>query len=504
MDGSQGWYPFVVLAVGIAVVLGAIVAARVNAFLALLTAALVVSFMAGGGSPGATGAVTDPVTRVVAGFGATATAIGIVIALAAVIGEAMMRSGAADRIVRMFLGVLGEKRGGTAMMGSGFVLSIPVFFDTAFYLLVPLARSLYRTTGRHYLKYLTAIAAGGVATHALVPPTPGPLFVANVFDVNLGVMIAMGIVVAFPAAVVGLAYGALLDRRQPIVPSWAAPEEAATTAAPPLDESALPGLWISLLPIVLPVLLITGDAVVKTLAHGDLMAARPEARLLGGDALTRALLQAADEGNAPAAAYRWTRVLGNPNFALFLSALIALLTLWRQRRRLAVPISEIVETALMSGGVIILITAAGGAFGAVLREAGLGDAIRGLAEARMAGGSRALLTSLPLLALCFTVAAVIKFAQGSSTTAMIVTSGMIVAMIEPAALAFHPVYLALSIGAGSLVGSWMNDSGFWIFARMGGLTEVETLRSWTPVLAIVGAVAFVMTLVLAWLVPMTG
>ncbi|HVR70765.1 MAG TPA: hypothetical protein VMT87_07955 [Vicinamibacteria bacterium] len=215
-------------------------------------------------------------------------------------------------------------------------------------------------------------------------------------------------------------------------------------------------------------------------------------------------MQAADEGNGPAAAFRWTRVLGNPNFALFLSALIALLTLWRQRRRLAVPISEVVEAALMSGGVIILITAAGGAFGGVLREAGLGDAIRGLAEARVAGGSRALLTSLPLLALCFTVASVIKFAQGSSTTAMIVTSGMIVAMIEPAQLAFHPAYLAFSIGAGSLVGSWMNDSGFWIFARMGGLTEVETLRSWTPVLAVVGAVAFVMTVMLAWLVPMTG
>ena len=138
-------------------------------------------------------------------FGATAGAIGIVIALAAVIGEAMMRSGAADRIVRAFLAVLGEERGATAMMSSGFVLSVPVFFDTAFYLLVPLARSLYKTTGRHYLKYLVAIAAGGVATHAIVPPTPGPLFVANVFDVNLGVMIVLGAVVALPAAIAGLA-----------------------------------------------------------------------------------------------------------------------------------------------------------------------------------------------------------------------------------------------------------------------------------------------------------
>ena len=160
-DSASSWYPFLVLTVGMAVVLGGIILLRVNAFLALLAAALVVSFMAGGSADSATG-VTDPVVRVVEAFAGTTGAIGIVIALAAVIGEALMRSGAADRIVRTFLAVLGEKRSATAMMSSGFVLSVPVFFDTAFYLLVPLARSLYRTTGRHYLKYLMAIGAGAV------------------------------------------------------------------------------------------------------------------------------------------------------------------------------------------------------------------------------------------------------------------------------------------------------------------------------------------------------
>jgi GntP family gluconate:H+ symporter len=157
----------------------------------------------------------------------------------------------------------------------------------------------------------------------------------------------------------------------------------------------------------------------------------------------------------------------------------------------------------MSGGVIILITAAGGAFGAMLRAASLGEAIQQLAETQVSGGSAAL-TGLPLLALAFAVATVIKFAQGSSTTSMIVTSGMIVAMVDPATLSFDPVYVATAIGGGSLFGSWMNDSGFWIFAKMGGLTEVETLKSWTPVLAIVGSVTFVMSLLLAVLLPLTG
>jgi len=487
------FYPFVVLAVGLAVVLGGIVLARINAFLALVGAALVVSFMAAAGG----GAAADPVARVVDAFGATAGAIGITIALAAIIGDAMMRSGAADRIVRMFLDLLGEKRAGTALMGSGYVLSVPVFFDTTFYLLVPLARSLYRRTRRHYLLYLSAIAAGGVATHALVPPTPGPLFMASMLDVNLGVMIGVGVLVALPASIAGLLLGAWLDRRGPLEPQGepAASQAAASEAPKP------PSLFVSLLPILLPIALITFDSAVKAIAQQDLFAASAESRQLRGGELERALVERGDEHGGASGVYRYSRVLGNPNFALLLSAVIALATLYTRRRSLPVPISQVVEGSLMSAGVIILITAGGGAFGAMLRAAGLGDAIKGLAEAA-GGGSPSLLTGLPLLLLAFLVSSVLKFAQGSSTTAMIVTSGMLVAMVDPASLAFHPVYLALAIGAGSLVGSWMNDSGFWIFAKMGGLSELQTLRSWTPVLVVVGSVGFAVTVVLAWLLPL--
>jgi GntP family gluconate:H+ symporter len=480
-----------------AVVLGSIVLLRVNAFLALLTSALVVSFMIGSDA--------DPVARVVTAFGETAAAIGIVIALAAVIGEAMMHSGAADRIVRTSLATMGEKRSAEAMMTSGFVLSIPVFFDTAFYLLVPLVRSLYRSTQRHYLKYLMAVAAGGAATHALVPPTPGPLFMANVFEVNVGLMIVVGLAVALPAAITGLTYGAYLDRRMPLAPGG----EIATliaedeTASTPPDDTRMPSLAVALAPILLPIVLITGNAIVSTMAHQELIAADPEARLLRGGLLDTAILEAGASGSALGRAFRWTNVLGNPNLALLASAVVALLTLWTRRRYLKEEIPSLVEKGLMSGGVIILITAAGGAFGAMLRAAGLGEAIERMAESQVAGGD-SLLSGLPLLFLAFLVASVLKFAQGSSTTAMIVTSGMIVAMIDPAALTINPVYIATAIGGGSLFGSWMNDSGFWIFAKMGGLTELETLRSWTPLLAIVGTVTFLMTLVLAIAFPMAG
>jgi GntP family gluconate:H+ symporter len=500
MDHS---YPFLVLAIGILVVLGGIIVLRVNAFLALIAAALVVSFLAGAPP----GQAADPVARVANAFGQTAGAIGIVIALAALVGEAMIRSGAADRLVRAALDVLGEKRAATAMMASGFVMSIPVFFDTAFYLLVPLARSLYRATGRHYLKYLMAITAGGVATHALVPPTPGPLFVANALGVELGVMIALGIVVALPAAVSGLLYGVFLDRAMPVHPAGEAEAEPAAEGAPlpPAAEAGrrLPGVLLSLLPIVLPIALIAGDAVARAIAHADIIAGDAATRTLRGPDLTAAILLAAEGGSASAAAARWTGVLGNPNFALLGSAVIALLTLWRYRRPSSEPIPQVIEQGLMSAGVIILITSAGGAFGAMLREAGLGEAIRATAESRW-GGTASVMAGVPLLVLAFAVAALIRFAQGSTTTSMIVTSGMVMAMVDPSKIGLHPAYLAQSIGTGALVASWMNDSGFWIFARLGGLTETQTLRSWTPLLTIVGTVAFGATVVLALLFPMAS
>jgi GntP family gluconate:H+ symporter len=110
-------------------------------------------------------------------------------------------------------------------------------------------------------------------------------------------------------------------------------------------------------------------------------------------------------------------------------------------------------------------------------------------------------TGIGVLVLGFTVTALIKFAQGSSTAAMIVSSAMLVAMVDLDTLGFHPVYLATAIGSGSLVGSWMNDSGFWIFARMGGLTEAQTLRTWTVLLVLMGCVGMTMTLLLTWAIP---
>ncbi|MEO1727502.1 MAG: gluconate permease, partial [Bacteroidota bacterium] len=322
----------------------------------------------------------------------------------------------------------------------------------------------------------------------LVPPTPGPLFMANRFGIDLGVMILVGLAVGLPSATAGLVFATWLDRRMPI-PLRPYEGDEAVVDAP--DEAALPGMALSLAPIALPILLITVNSVVKVLAQ----LAIPEAPLRDPE-LTTAILAAAANGLGIAQVFQWTNLLGNPNFALLLSAALAVWTYQRQQQPSAEQLGKVIESALMSGGVIILITAAGGAFGAMLRAAELGGAIQALFGDVSAAG-------LGVLLLAFGIASLLKFAQGSSTSAMIITAGMLGAMIDPHALPFHPVYLAMAIGGGSLVGSWMNDSGFWIFAKMGVLTEAETLKSWTPLLVVLGVTSFLITCLLALVLPLS-
>jgi len=459
-------HPLLILLVGMATILVGIVGLRLNAFLALITAAIVVSLLAPG----------EPavrIGRVAEGFGRTAGTVGVVIALAAIAGQAMMNSGAADRIVRAFLALLGVERGATALCATGYVLSIPVFFDTVFYLLVPLARSMYGRTNRNYLKYLLAIAAGAGATHTLVPPTPGPLAIAGTLGVDLGTMVLVGIVVALPAAAVGLLFAGWVDRRMPVVPRAPAAAVAADAAAP----QSLPGLVPSLLPIVLPVLFISSHTVVVSLT------ARPGAHF----ALWSAL--------AP-----YTAIVGNPNLALLVAAGVAMWLYARHRSVTRADLTEMVDTSLMGAGFIILIIAASGAFGIALQATGIGPVI----ERAFVGKASGTGSGMIFLFLGFGVASLIKIAQGSSTVAMITAAAMLAAMLPAngGRLPFHTVYVATAIASGSLVGTWMNDSGFWLFSKMGGVTEMETLKSWTPVLAIVGVTAMVTTVALALLVPL--
>jgi GntP family gluconate:H+ symporter len=293
---------------------------------------------------------------------------------------------------------------------------------------------------------------------------------AAALDFPIGIMLLVGLCVALPAAIVALIYARIVNRVMDVPMRQIGHEPE---PKPLLDEE-LPSLGLALLPVLLPVILITTNTV------------------LG---LWASTFDPAD--SAPqwlTAAFDISAIVGNANFALLLSAVIAILTLYKQRGLSRVELAAVVETSLMSGGVIILITAGGGSFGSMLKEARVGEAI----ETLFAGIGA---TGILILLLGFCVAAVLKIAQGSSTVAMITGSAMLAGIASPATLGFHPVYLATAIGAGSLVGSWMNDSGFWIFAKMSGLTEVEALKSWTTTLLVLAFVSLGVTMLLAFVLP---
>ncbi len=451
--------PIAILVIGVVLLIAMILVLRLNAFVALITSAIVVSLL----SPGE---FADKVTRVGQAFGSVAGSIGIVIALAAIIGKCMMDSGAADRIVRSFLKVLGEKRAPTALMLSGFVLSIPVFFDTVFYLLVPLARSLWSRTHKNYVLYVTAIVAGAGIAHTLIPPTPGPLFMASELKVDVGLMMIIGLLIGLPTSFVGVLVCKIINRRMdiPMRPY------AGQAEPDPLDENQLPPFWISFAPIALPVILISLNTVTKALGVG-----KPMSQIAA--------------------------VLGSRDMALLLAAAVAMFILVHYRKISLKDLATRAETALMSGGIIILITAGGGAFGAMLREAGIKDLLKEMIGGQ--GQTEAQTVGLVLLLIAFAVAVVMKFAQGSGTVSMITTVSIFAAMgISHEMLGCNLVYLAMAIGSGSLVGDWMNNSGFWIFSRMGGFTEVETLKSWTIVTAALGLIGLGFTMLFAYLLPM--
>jgi GntP family gluconate:H+ symporter len=321
--------------------------------------------------------------------------------------------------------------------------------------LAPLFKAVARRTGRDYLLLVLCTVAGGTITHSLVPPTPGPLFVAGELGVPLGLMMGMGTAIGLGAALSGVALAYWMNRHAPMpVPAAELPEGRSPVDTAPARIS----LWLALVPVVLPILLITLEATVSPM----LQATRP----------------------AWAAGLK---LMGDKDLALTLGALAALAPL-AGAQGLA---SKAVQSALASGGVILLIIGAGGAFGGVLQQSGITGAVASTFQ-----GFHAL--ALPVV---FLVTMLVRTAQGSATVAMI-TSAPIAKALAADGAGVHPVYLAIAIGCGSKPFPWMNDAGFWIITRLSGLTESQGLRTVSPMMSLQGVVGLILTLLCAWLFPL--
>ena len=466
-------WPFAVLAICLAAIILMITKLRIHAFLALIFAAILAGLLAQK-LPGEYGTTTEPakershwvqaVELTTSEFGVTAGKITLVIALAAIIGYCLMESGAADKVVRKFLAFFGQKRAGDAIATSSYVLSIPIFFDTFFMLLLPLARALRVRTGKNYVLYTMAICCGGVVTHSLLVPHPGPLAMAEILNVNVGRTIIVGLIIGiFPVLASWQTVKWINSRME--VPLRETPGASLAELQHIVEkpESELPSFFASIIPVLLPILLIslasTFDAV-ESLKNGN--------KVL----------------------YDVVQFAGNRNVSLIIGAVFAVGLLLH--RMTIGDVFERIGPPLETAGMIILITSAGGAFGLMLKNAGVGTAIQALMEGR----------NVNLILISWLVAAVIRIAQGSATVAMLTTAAMISPMVSSAALPYHPVYIFCAIGFGAMMLSWMNDSGFWVVGRLSGFTEKETLKTWTVVVSVNSAVGLITTWLASIIYPM--
>jgi len=488
---SSPYWPFAILAASILFIIIAITKLRMPAFLALILAAFLAGIMTHEFSEAAINrlpAAMRPdasanswvaaMELTAVEFGGAAGSIAISIGLASIIGMCLMESGAADKVVRRFLAAFGEKRAGFALLTSTYFLSIPIFFDTMFMLMVPLARALRLRTGKSYLLYLMAICAAGVVTHSLTVPHPGPLAMVDNLRVDPGLSLFWGIAAGIIPILVGFVFIRWLDRRIEI-PLRETPGVSLNELASIADKSErdLPPFLLSVAPVLLPILLIGSGSFLKVIAGYP-----SGIEALGGPETFASISKV-------------TAFIGNKNFALLLGAVWSMWLVARQRKFTFAHVAGMLEGPLATGAVIILITAAGGAFGGMLRLAGVGDAIKLLA----------LKYSLDILLLSWFTAFVIRVAQGSATVAMLTTSAILWPMIDPAinpALPYNSMYLFLAIGFGAFACSWMNDSGFWVISKLGGMTEKETLKTWTVLATVLSVVGLAMTFIGSRLLPL--
>lgn len=449
MDVSSGQM-IAGLVVGIIVLVGLILYSRIHAFPALIIAAICTGLI--GGMPFAS--VIASVTK---GFGGTLGSIGIIIGFGIMMGAIFEKSGAAKRMAHIFLKLFGKGREEAALATTGFIVSIPIFCDSGFVILSPLAKAISRATGKSLITLGVALAGGLVITHHLIPPTPGPVAAAGYFEAPLGNMILFGFLLAIPLATVTIIYAKYIGKKIFRLPSLDNDEDIVETPyaigaggnwLAQEDINSLPSTWRSFAPILIPVFLILLDTTTKAIV--------PEAERTG-------LL------------YELIAGFGAPVVAVGLGLAFAAYFLTQGMSRKEVINS--MDASVKQAGIILLVTGGGGALGMVLRDSGTGDQVAGMLAQ----------LSMPAVILPLAIATIVRLIQGSGTVA-IVTSASIVAPMA-ADLGLNPTLGALACCTGAFIFSYFNDSYYWVVTRMLGVSDVrQQIRIWSVTTTICWAV----------------
>ncbi|NLC03898.1 MAG: GntP family permease [Tissierellia bacterium] len=433
--------------VGILLLVYLILKTKFHTFLALIIAAVVIGLV-GGMDP------QDVVSSITQGFGSTLGSIGIIIGFGVMMGQLFETSGAAKRMAFTFLRLFGKDREEAALAVTGFLVSIPIFCDSGFIILAPLARALSKQTKKSIVTLGIALAAGLVITHTMVPPTPGPVGVAGIYGANVGSVILWGIVIAIPMLLSIMPYAKKLGKQIYQLPAedgdgWVRPDsfQIAEDLDSSFNQEELPSIATSFAPIIVPIILILLNTVGAVLKFSGLFGTI-------------------------------VKFLGTPLIAVAIGLIIAIITLTKDNTREET--LQAMEKGIASAGIVILVTGGGGALGAVLRNSGVGEYIAGFIAD----------SNIPLLFLPFLISTLMRFIQGSGTVAML-TSASITAPIM-LSLGVDPVFATLSACIGSLFFSYFSDSFFWVVNRTIGITDPkEQMRIWSIPTTIAWAVGFI-------------
>lgn len=376
--------------------------------------------------------VTEISTIVADGFGSTLASVGILIGLGIIFGQFLAASGAIEKIAQAILKVFGIQKSPLGIGLTGTAVSIPVYFDAAFVILSGLIKSLSKKTKIASISFVTALAVGLIVSHSMVIPTPGPMVVAENTGSDIGLFIIYGLIVAIIATIVGgYLYGMFIGKRMEARGEVVSADELEAAEQQTYKKEISTGL--SFFMLGLPILLIVGNTVAGMIAP--------------------------DSAIATVFAF-----IGDKNVALFISVIVSLIVL---KPYISKSYGEMFDEAVNSAGSILLITGAGGAFGAVINESGIGDYLIATMQD----------FNIHIFLLAFIFTQILRASLGSATVALVTTSSILGPQV--AALGVSPVLLGLAICAGAIGLSLPNDSGFWVVNKFGKLTIPQTLKAWS-------------------------
>lgn len=434
--------------IGLALLLVLIIKFKVHAMLSILIGAIAIGLIAG--MP-----FEEIVTAVDDGIGNTLKGIALLVGLGSMFGAILEASGGAQTLAVTMVKKFGDEKAAWALGITGLVISIPVFFDAGLIILIPLAFSLAKRTKKSSLFYAIPLLAGLAVGHAFIPPTPGPVLVATMLNVELGWVILVGVCCGFFAMIVaGPVWGAICGKKYYVpVPDQIANQED-------IDESKLPSFASVVTIIMIPLVLI----ILKSVAG----------------------VVPALAGVAPLFNF-----LGQPFAALLIATLAAMFILGTRHGYTMPELEKILTKSLEPTGLILLVTACGGVLRYILQYSGLGEII----------GNAVASINLPIVIVAFLVAALVRICVGSATVAMTMAAGIVAAMPEIASLS--QMYLACVVAAvagGATVCSHFNDSGFWLVRSLIGLDEKTTLKTWTIMETLVGGTGFIVALIISFFV----